>query len=311
VTIDYKVDGVLLCLYWNMMNFPYVHETKELTDTVRASAGGSFIHLSDGVCHYELSKPEDSQTIVLIHGFSVPSYIWDPTYDFLANSGLRVLRYDLFGRGFSDRPKAAYNINFFVRQLKELLDGLEIKKPIHLAGLSLGGPISAAFVDQYPERVQSHILIDPAGANPVQLSWVLKAVKLPLLPELILGLFGGENLVKSIASDFFTSDMIQQFQSKYRVQMRYKGFLRAILSTIRNGMLDSFHETYQRVGKLKKATLLFWGRNDTTVPFAESQEILSAIPHAEFHPVENCGHIPHYEKPGVVNPILLHFLSLS
>ena len=118
----------------------------------------------------------------------------------------------------------------------------------------------------------------------------------------------GWSLVKGIASDFFSSDLIEQFQNNYRVQMRYRGFIRAILSSIRNGMLDSFYETYQRVGKLGKPTLLFWGRNDTTAPFADSQDILAAIPHAEFNPIENCGHIPHYEKPEEVNPILSEFI---
>ncbi len=291
------------------MSFPYLNETEELTDTVRATAGGSFIQLSDGSCHYEINKSEGSQTVVLIHGFSVPYYIWDPTFDFLVRSGFQVLRYDLFGRGYSDRPKTIYDIHLFVRQLKELLDALELKNPVHLAGLSMGGPISASFVDQFPERIRSHILIDPAGAKPVRLSLALKAVKTPILPELILGLFGGEQLARSIASDFFTSDLIGQFQEKYRIQMRYKGFLRAILSTIRNGMLDSFHETYRRVGELKKPTLLFWGKNDTTVPFSESRDLMAAIPHAEFHPIEHCGHIPHYEQPARVNPLLLQFLS--
>lgn len=298
------------------MPFPFVNETEDLTDAVRNNAGGSFIRLSDGICHFEfggLDMPlrdySTTDVIVLIHGFSVPYFIWDPTFEFLVRSGFRVLRYDLFGRGFSDRPRVRYDIHLFVRQLKDLLDALGIKEPVHLAGLSMGGPISAAFMDKFPERVKSHILVDPAGAKPIPLSWTLKAAKLPIVAELVLGLFGGESLVKGIASDFFSHGLIKQFQNNYRIQMRYKGFIRAILSTIRNGMLDSFYETYQRVGKLKKPTLLFWGRNDTTVPFEDSRAILSAISHAEFHPVENCGHIPHYEKPAEFNPILLKFLN--
>ena len=299
------------------MTFPYLNETEEITDAVRSTAGGSFIPLSDGVCHYELNSPLQMYSfgegagvgsVVLIHGFSVPYFIWDPTFEFLTKSGFRVLRYDLFGRGLSDRPRVRYNIHLFVRQLRDLLDALNIAEPVHLVGLSMGGAISAAFVDQFPERVKSHILIDPAGAKPIPLSWALKAAQLPFVGELALGLFGGEGLVKGLASDFFSSDLIEQFQANYRVQMRYKGFIRAILSSIRNGMLDSFYETYQRVGKLKKPTLLFWGRNDTTVPFTNSREILSAIPHAKFHPIENCSHIPHYEKPGEVNPILSEFI---
>jgi pimeloyl-ACP methyl ester carboxylesterase len=290
------------------MSFPYLHETKELNDeTRRETASGAFVRLSDGVTHYELDGT-GTRVIVLVHGFSVPYFIWDPTFDFLAKSGFRVLRYDLFGRGLSDRPRADYNIHLFVRQLKDLLDALKITEPVHLVGLSMGGAVSAAFVDRYPERVKSHILVDPAGAKPIPLSWTLKAARLPLVAELVLGLFGGETLVKGLASDFFSPDLIEQFQANYRIQMRYQGFIRVILSSIRNGMLASFYETYQRVGKLKKPTLLIWGRNDTTVPFANSREILSAIPHAEFHPIENCSHIPHYEKPDEVNPILSEFI---
>ena len=74
-------------------------------------------------------------------------------------------------------------------------------------------------------------------------------------------------------------------------------------------MLDSFYETYASVGTLHKPTLLFWGMDDTTVPFEYSKLILKAMPHAEFHAIEKCGHIPHYEKPEVINPILLEFLS--
>ena len=74
-------------------------------------------------------------------------------------------------------------------------------------------------------------------------------------------------------------------------------------------MLESFFDTYAQVGKMQKPTLLFWGKDDKTVPFENSRIIMKAFPHAEFHAIENCGHIPHYEKPEIVNPILLEFLS--
>lgn len=292
------------------MTFPYITETEELTEAVRARAGGSFIQLSDGVCHYEITQHAIHDTpVVLIHGFSVPYFIWDPTFDFLAKSGFRVLRYDLFGRGYSDRPRLRYDIHLFVRQLEDLLDALDISEPVHLAGLSMGGPISAAFTEKCPARVQRHILIDPAGAKPIRLSPILKLAKIPVLSDLALGLAGDESLLKGIASDFYDPALIEQFLERYRPQMRIKGFKRAILSTIRHGMLDSFYETYRRVGKLHKPTLLIWGRRDATVPFEQNALIRQAIPHAAFHVIEHCGHIPHYEKPEEVNLILYEFLS--
>jgi len=290
------------------MSFPYLGETKELNDDTRKDAGGSFIPLTDGVTHYELSGPANGKPVVLVHGFSVPYFIFDIPFEFLVKSGFRVLRYDLFGRGFSDRPRTAYNIQLFVRQLKELLDALNFKD-IALLGLSMGGPITASFVREYPGYVSKHVLIDPAGVQQTVLGRGIEALKLPIVGELAFGLFGSEVMVKSLASDLFNPEAVEFFQNQYKIQMQFKGFKRALLSTMRSGMLDSFYETYAEVGRQRKPTLLFWGRDDKTTPFANSEILLTALPHAEFYAVENCGHIPHFEKPEIVNPLLLEFLS--
>lgn len=291
------------------MSFPYRGEIKELNDETRKdAASGAFVRLPDGITHYELGGPKDGQVIALIHGFSVPYFIFDPTYEFLTTSGFRVLRYDLFGRGWSDRPNLPNNIHLFVKQLADLLDALNIKQSIAVTGLSMGGPISTAFIDQYPERISKHILIDPSGVRPIALSTLLKAAQIPGVGELIVGLFGSENMLKNAASDFFEPILIEHFQANYKIQMQYKGFKRAILSSMRNNMLGSFYDQYRRVGRLNKPTLLFWGHDDKTVPFEHSQDILAMFPQAEFHAFENCGHIPHYEKSQVVNPLLLEFL---
>lgn len=289
------------------MPFP-LFETKQLNDEARKSAGGSFIQLTDGATHYELSNSENGDAVVLVHGFSVPYFIFDPTFDFLTQSGFRTLRYDLFGRGFSDRPRVRYNIDLFVRQLLDLLDALRFTRPVSLVGLSMGGPITATFTARYPGRVKSLTLIDPAGVRPVSLTPTLKAMKLPGIAEAVFGLVGSESLLKSAAKDFFDPEMVGMFLDRYKVQMQYKGFKRAILSSIRNGMLDSFMETYRAAGKMDKPVSIFWGRNDITVPFEHSHDLRAAMPNAEFHVIEDCGHIPHYEKPDEFNPILLEFL---
>ena len=149
-----------MCPYYKPMPFPYLGETKELNESTRKEADGSFITLTDGVTHYELGGPENGKPVVLVHGFSVPYFIFDTTFEFLVNSGFRVLRYDLFGRGFSDRPHVNYNIHLFVRQLKDLLDALEFKqsKP----GRAFHGRTDHnSFISQYPDYVSKHVLIDP------------------------------------------------------------------------------------------------------------------------------------------------------
>jgi pimeloyl-ACP methyl ester carboxylesterase len=287
--------------------FPYLGETKELDEATRASAPGSFVQLSDGYTHYELGGPQDEQPVVLVHGFSVPYFIWDPTFAFLTESGFRVLRYDLFGRGLSDRPRVRYDVDLFCRQLREMLDALSIER-IQLIGLSMGGPITASFTVRYQQIVQKLALVDPAGARPVTFARILKGATTPGFGELAFGLFGRGYMSSSVKSDFYDPAHVKDFVNRYMVQMKYKGFMRAILSTIRNGMLGDFSSTYREVGKQGTLTMLLWGRDDKTVPFTHSERILEAIPQTEFHAFDNCGHLPHYEKPDEVNPLLLEFL---
>jgi len=288
--------------------FSFRSETKELNDETRRLTGGSFVQLSDGVTHYELSNITKDQTVVFVHGFSVPYFIFDPTFHFLTQNGFRVLRYDLFGRGFSDRPVTDYNIDLFVKQLSDLLDALRLTRPVSLIGLSMGGPITAAFTARYPQRVEKLVLIDPAGARPIVLSRILKVVTKPYVGEAILGLVGSGGMLKNIALDFFDKKLVDHFQQRYLVQMQFKGFRRAILSTVRNNMLESFLDNYRKVGSLNKPVMLIWGRHDSTVPLKHSEDICRAIPNIEFHVIEDCSHIPHYEKPEETNALLLEFL---
>lgn len=288
--------------------FPYLGETEELNEAVRASAPGSFVRLSDGYTHYEIGGPENGQPVVLVHGFSVPYFIWDPTFSFLTDSGVQVLRYDLFGRGYSDRPRARYDIDTFCQQLEELLDTLGFAH-INLLGLSMGGPITATFTARHPERIRRLVLVDPAGVRPVTFGRILKAATTPGFGELAIGLFGRKQLAKGVQSDFYDPEHFKAFTKRYMVQMKYKGFLRAILATMRNGMLGNFIETYRQVGTQKIPVLLCWGLDDKTVPFSHSDDLRAAIPQAKFHAFEKCGHIPHYEKPEEFNPILLEFLK--
>ena len=124
------------CLYFAVNCARHNVERDEITDAVRQNAAGNFVRLSDGFTHYELAGPEGGRTVVLIHGFSVPYYLWDHTFDPLVKVGFRVLRYDLYGRGFSDRPHVHYNADLYDRQLMELLTALHLDAPVELVASS-------------------------------------------------------------------------------------------------------------------------------------------------------------------------------
>src|SRR6185295_2517104 len=97
---------VCAALGYGVMRNP---ESGPIDDAARAGAPGKFVALPAGVTHYELTGPDTGRVVVLVHGFSVPYYIWDSSVVALNKAGRRVLRYDLFGRGLSDRPDAAYD----------------------------------------------------------------------------------------------------------------------------------------------------------------------------------------------------------
>jgi pimeloyl-ACP methyl ester carboxylesterase len=281
-------------------------ERMELTDAARQGVAGSFVRLADGVVHYQLAGPPSEHTVVLVHGFSVPYFIWDPTFDALVASGMRVLRYDLYGRGWSDRPAVAYDADLFDCQLRELLDALGIHDPIDLAGLSMGGAVAVRFADRHPERVRSLALVDPAYHGPTRLGGWLRT---PLVGEYFMDVAVAPSMPAGQLDDFEHPEGHADYLDRYRVQMRYRGFRRAILSTLRSWERDpDMREAYARVGASKLPVLLVWGRDDHSVPFAVSDDVRKAMPQVEFHPIDGAGHIPPYENPGVFVPIFEAFL---
>lgn len=282
-------------------------EPKTLTPETRAALPGSYIQLSDGFTQYELAGPQDGEVCVLVHGFSVPYFLWDKTFDYLIGQGYRVLRYNLFGRGFSDRPHVQNDVDLFDCQLLELLDALKITDPVNLFGLSMGGVVTSNFVQRHPERVKRLVLIDPAGFPPKN-ERLLKLVLWPPLGELIF--YAGAGLMlKPMAVSMFGKNAVDDFVERYLPQMEYQGFRRSLLSTLRSGILGNNLPIYQQVGEVKLPVLLIWGEEDETVPFIHSEKLVEAIPQAQFHPIPGAGHVPQHEQPDVVNPLIRDFLT--
>jgi pimeloyl-ACP methyl ester carboxylesterase len=280
-------------------------ERADLDDRVRAAVPGNFVRLSHGYTHYELGGPSGGRVLVLACGFSVPYYIWDPTFGALTGAGFRVLRYDYYGRGYSDRPVAAYTDEFYVRQLKELLDALHLGGPLDLVGLSMGAGIVTAFADAYPDRVRSLIYFDPSFRSKWAVSWLERH---PRAWDFVTTLIDEPGWARSQLDDFEHPERFADWPEKYRVQMQYRGFRRARLSEIvSNADIDQAPQL-QRVAAHPRPILLIWGARDRTVPFEEKEALMQVIPQATLVPVEDAGHLPQLEQPPAVNAALIAFL---
>ena len=298
------IASIILILIITLVSLPFVRNTEKimLNQEIRSKQSGSFIELPKGVTHYENAGPDTAQTVVLIHGGTVPYYVWDPTYTALVEQGFRVIRYDLFGRGYSDRPETQYDRALFEQQLSNLISKLKVDKPVDLVGMSLGGAIAAGFTVNNPHKVRKVVLIEP-------LYEVLNipGIDVPFLGEYLMKALVAPSLPARQMADFYQPDKFADWPDKYREQMKYKGFRQAILSTLRNFMNTSKLPVYQALGRLEKPELLIWGLEDNSLPIASSKIMMDVLD-VDVFTVEQAGHIPHYERPEIVNKEIIRFL---
>lgn len=281
-------------------------ETRTLDDAARREAAGNFVRLPDGVTHYEVAGPDSGQVVVLAAGASVPAYIWSPLFETLADSGFRVIRYDYFGRGWSDRPAVPYTQDLYVRQLAGLLDSLGVRQPIDLAGLSFGGNVVTSFADSYPARVRSLIYADPGFVRPGHPRFRVRS-SLAWNEYMVFG-GGTDAMATGQLTDFLHPARHPEWVGLYRVQQQFRGTRAALRAAqLANAASADPHEQIRRVGAARPV-LIIWGRQDQTVPFRFSDSLRALIPGAQFVPVDSAGHLVHIERPDVVVPAVIGFL---
>lgn len=278
-------------------------ETEFLDDEARRQAPGRFVELAEGFTHYELAGPADRLPVVLVHGGSVPYYIWDETFAALVQAGFRVLRYDQFGRGYSDRPNTVYGRELLEGQLAGLLDSVGMTGPVALVGVSMGGAMAVSFTERHPDRVRALVLVDPLNR-----SVDVGPLKLPLVGPWLMAVMVAPSLPEDQLGDFHEPGRFPGWPDRYRPQMRFRGFRRATLSIYRTYLAVDHRQLYARVGRLGLPTLLVWGQEDGVVPFAESAAVRELLT-PEFLPVPGAGHLPHKERPEVVQPAIVGFLE--
>ncbi|MBY5991325.1 alpha/beta fold hydrolase [Ferrimonas balearica] len=280
-------------------------ESRPLDDAARAEAPGQFVALSDGQVHYRWWGPEAGEPVVMVHGFSVPSFTWKRNAAELGSAGYRVLTFDLYGRGFSDRPALAYDRATYVGQLSELLDALAVDRPVHLVGLSMGGAVVAAFAADHPKRVASATFLAPFN-RPVDvgpLAW-------PLVGDYLARVFYLPQMPQRQLGDFIAPDEQGPWITRYREQMALEGFADAVITTAQGYLQSDPIGDFQAVGQQGLPSLLIWGDRDSVFPLTQAESVRQALgPSHRFVLVENAGHALHYERDESINQVLLRFYA--
>jgi len=282
----------------------------DLTAETREGLPGSFVELAVGVTHYELRGDIDGRTVVLIHGNAAPYVTWDNTVEDLCDAGFRVLRYDVIGHGFSDRPRLrTYDTHLYNTQLAELIDHLDMAYPILVVGTSQGGSIGACFAAEDPGKVERLALLSPffddfEGSGGV----IATLAKTPFVGEVVVQLVPDAK-ISDLSDRLASADKRAILEPQVAEQMRFRGKRSAMLANLRGDALVDATSCYEGVKAQGIPTLLTWGTGDKVLAGDSMSRLRDLLPDIEYHEIEGASHLAHYEFPDRINPILTRFLK--
>ncbi len=230
-----------------------------VTESERATAPGECVTLTQGQTYIRWHGPVRGPVIVAIHGLTTPSAVFDDLAGFLGKLGYRVLTYDLYGRGLSDRVPGPQNAAFFLRQLDDLLADQGLREDVILMGYSMGGAIATAFAAAQPHRVERVILLAPAGLALNETQFWQFARRTPVLGDWLAHSFGASHLAAEVAIG-------QPMEKVQRQELTRRGYLSAVLSSRRHFLSASQEPAHRFLGKENVPVAAIWGGQDSVIP---------------------------------------------
>ena len=296
---------LLLCL---VTLYQYYNEDISKLEAARAASKSKFIESEIGITRYQVFGEKNNPTIVLIHSFNGFLESWDPNINALVNIGYRVVAYDLYGRGLSDRPFIKYDLSLFRDQLDLVIKEVDANT-VHLIGSSFGCIIASDYTINHPERVDKLVMIGPAG-------WPQEGGRNPLLDVPIIGdlafhYFGEKILRPKVKAYLFKPSKHREVIEEWSRFASYSGFTRSALSTLRHSPVLDYTAGWKELEVLKKPTLFIWGQQDVSFPFTNTKKLSELIPHAEIIGINDAAHWVNIEQAELVNNKTIQFLNID
>lgn len=239
---------------------PFLVESQRdaITPRTRKRADGRFAALSQGQTHYRWAGGARGPVIVMVHGLTTPSIVWNGITPALTALGFRVLSYDLYGRGFSDAPRGAQNLAFFTQQLDDLLVAQGVTENITLMGYSMGGSIVTAYAAANLDRVARVILVAPAGIETQESLFDRFCRVTPIAGDWAHGMFAARRARRGSTKPKTIEDM-QEFQ------LARRGYLPSILASRRGALSETLEDAHRILGRNDVPVWAVWGRDDVVI----------------------------------------------
>ncbi|MEI6050508.1 MAG: alpha/beta hydrolase [Bacteroidota bacterium] len=241
--------------------------------------------------------------IVLLHGYLESSEVWNGFAEKLS-SEFRVISVDLPGHGISDVYEDIHTMEFMATAVKELLVNIGIKKAC-LIGHSLGGYVTLAFLDLFPEYLSGYCLFhsQPFADTPVALGKrrreiaIVKAGKKDLMyPDNVIRMFASSNLEKFSEALQRLKDIASQIPGD------------GIIAVLNGMMIRPSRLSAMEEGKVPCLWIL--GSMDNYIPCDFIREKVNLPSNARVVVLKNSGHIGFIEEEGLSVKIASDFVNM-
>lgn len=271
--------------------------------------------------YYEAGEAPDQQEgafaaglpLVMLHGGGPGASAWSNFGSALPHFAghLRTLLVDQPGFGGSDKPPVEGNYyRHAADHVVALLDELGIAK-VHLLGNSLGGGTAMRLALSHPDRVGRLILMGPGGlslnlfhADPTEGVKRLMEFSADPSRETLRAFISTMVVDQSLVTDELVEERFADATAPGSLEaMKSMGWSFFNPETAEDGML------WREAHRLRKHTLLTWGREDRVNPLDGALAALKLIPKASLHVFPNCGHWAQIEAAEEFAEISLAFLA--
>lgn len=290
--------GLFLAIAW--------FTRQPMSARVRRGAPGEFVEIPGGIVHYEWHGSVTGPVIVMVHGLTTPSFVWRDQVPALTRAGYRVLTFDHFGRGYSDRPIGRQDLAFFVTELDSLLNTLRVRAGYDLLGYSMGGGIVTQFASLRRDRINKLILVAPIGFLEGPPNWV---ARWPVIGDLVMFTFGGWALRRGAQKAGQTEQVDAEMIALQRRETRYAGYGAAVLSSLRHTIYCDLRGAHRILKEREMPILALFGTKDDVIPLDNAMRLREVNRNAQIVEIKGAGHTLVTTHPQQVNDAILEFLQ--
>jgi pimeloyl-ACP methyl ester carboxylesterase len=259
--------------------------------------GVTSAHVQAGPYRLHYLEAGSGPPLLLVHGLgSNATMEWGRLMAPLGRT-YRVLAPDLPGFGDSDRPASAdYSIPMQVEAVLAFMRARGIERT-RLAGISMGGWISARLAGEHPERVERLVLVAAAGMRPDGPT-IPAEVLLPKDEEGVRRLVAAVRHKAPVPPGFVARDILAR-------RLEEEWIVRRALESMRDG------DTWLNgtLGRAEMPVLVMWGKQDALIPVAYAEPLQAEFRNARLEVMDGCGHVPIADCPEAFDRLLLGFLE--